>query len=218
MITYEQLKKDETIRTYIKKADELLSEIGYTEHSFQHVTKVAESAGYILKSLGYSNRDVELVKMAAYLHDIGNIINRADHSQSSALMAFWILNNHGMDSNDIATIISAIGNHDEGTGIPSNHISAALIIADKSDVRRTRVRGNANEYDIHDRVNYSVYNSSILIDESKINITLSLDIDTSYGSIMDYFEIFTERMILCRRAAEQLGLKFRLVINNQQIM
>ena len=157
--------------------------------------------------------------MAAYLHDIGNLVNRVDHSQSGAVMAFRILRSMGMDAGDVATIVSAIGNHDEGTGVPINDISAALILADKSDVRRSRVRNtDIANFDIHDRVNYSVTDSVLEISEDKTEITLRLTIDTEYGSVMDYFEIFLGRMVLCRKAAEKLGLRFRLQINGQSLL
>lgn len=219
MITYNEIKNSENIKTYIKKADEALKTLGYTEHAFAHVTKVAETAGYILETLGCGKRQIELVKIAAYLHDIGNLVNRIEHSQSGAVMAFRILDKLGMDADEIADVVTAIGNHDEGTGTPVNEISAALFLADKSDVRRSRVRNiDMATFDIHDRVNYSVFSSSLTINEEKNEITLGLGIDTEFSSVTDFFEIFLERMILCRKAAERLGLKFRLVINNQSLM
>jgi len=218
-MTYETLKKDESIRTYIKKADESLIALGFTEHSFAHVTKVAEDAGWILKTLGCSDHDVELVKMAAYLHDIGNLVNRSEHSQSGAVMAFRILDHFQMDAADIATIVTAIGNHDEGTGVPVNPIAAALILADKSDVRRSRVRNHdQSTFDIHDRVNYSVQNSRLSIDAEGKTIQLTLSLDPEYSSVMDFFAIFMGRMTFCRNAARALGLTFRLSINGQQLM
>ncbi len=217
-MTYEAVKNNQTIKTYIQRADESLVALGYTEHSFAHVTKVAETAGYILETLGYPGHDVELVKIAGYLHDIGNLVNRIDHSQSGAVMAFRILDQMGFSAEDIATVTTAIGNHDEGTGVAVNAVAAALILADKSDVRRSRVRNSdIPSFDIHDRVNYSVRKSSLVINENHTLIELKLMIDTNYGTVMDYFEIFLNRMILCRKAAEKLGLQFRLVINNQQI-
>ena len=219
MITFEEIKKNEAIRTYIKKADEALSALGYTEHSFAHVGKVTTSVRYILQTLGYSEREVELASIAAYMHDIGNIVNRVAHSQSGAIMAFRILDNLGMDAEDISTVVTAIGNHDEGTGIPLTPISAALILGDKADVRRSRVRNHdASSFDIHDRVNYSVSASELKISEDKKEIALDLSIDTEYSSVTDYFEIFLERMLLCRKAAEILGMKFRLIINGQKMM
>ncbi len=219
MITYNEIKSNEKIKTYIKKADESLLALGYTEHSFAHVGLVANRAGYILSTLGYNEGDVELVKIASHLHDIGNIVNRREHSQSGAVMAFRILDNLNMDASDIATIVTAIGNHDEGEGEAVNPIAAALILADKSDVRRTRVR-NADmiSFDIHDRVNYSVYESEMKINEEKTKIALKLKIDTQISSVMDYFEIFLARMIMCKKAARTLGLEFKLIINEQEII
>lgn len=219
MITYEQIKNDETIKTYIQAADDALKELGFTEHSFAHVTYVAEKAAYILETLGYPERTIELVKIAGYMHDIGNVINRVDHSQSGAVMAFRILDNMKMDPKEIALIISAIGNHDEGTGVPVSPLAAALILADKSDVRRNRVRNEEmSTFDIHDRVNYSVKKSELKINEAHTLIKLKLEVDTHYGSVMDYFEIFMERMMLCRKAAERLGIQFKLMINEQQLI
>ena len=207
------------MKTYITKADESLKALGYTEHSFAHVTKVAMVASDILKTLGYSEREIELAKIAGYLHDIGNVINRIDHAQSGAVMAFRILDKLGMDAEEIADIVTAIGNHDEGTGRPVSPMAAALILADKSDVRRSRVRNQEeSKFDIHDRVNYSVRESELAIDEDRTVIWLKLTVDTTYGSVMDYFEIFMGRMLLCRKAAETLGLQFRLMINDQALI
>ena len=217
-ITFQDVKNNEAIKTYIKKADESLIALGYTEHSFAHVTKVAETAADILLSCGYSERDAELARIAGYLHDIGNVINRVDHAQSGAVMAFRILDNMKCDPEDIATIITAIGNHDESTAFPVNPIAAALILADKTDVRYTRVRNiDPSSFDIHDKVNYSVKKADLTY-EKGWNITLSLTIDTSMCVVMDYFEIFMGRMKLCRKAAEKLGLEFRLNINGQQLI
>ena len=219
MITFSEIKNSEEIRTYIALADESLVALGFTEHSFAHVTHVAETVKYLLETLGYSEREVELGQIAGYLHDIGNLINRVDHSQSGAMMAFRILKDMGAQPEDIATIVTAIGNHDEGTGVPVNPIAAALILADKSDVRRSRVRNpEFSQFDIHDRVNYSVRKSVLKINEEHTIVTLKLLIDTKYGSVMDYFEIFLNRMILCRKAAERLGLSFKLIINEQQLI
>ena len=219
MITFEEIKQDPAIRTYIKKADESLINLGFTEHSFAHVGLVAANSKYILETLGYSPREVELVQIAAYLHDIGNLVNRIDHSQSGAVMAFRILDNLDCDPGEIATIVTAIGNHDEGTGLPVNAVAAALILADKSDVRRSRVRNpDPASFDIHDRVNYSVKKAQLKINEEHTLIKLKLSVDTRYGSVMDYFEIFMQRMLLCRKAAEKLGLQFKLMINEQQLI
>lgn len=219
MLTFEEIKKNQAINTYIAGADKSLCALGYTEHSFAHVTKVATTCEYILKTLEFDKHSIELSKIAAYLHDIGNLVNRIEHSQSGAVMAFRILDKLNMDAQDIATVITAIGNHDEGTGVPVDEISAALILADKSDVRRSRVRNrDKSTFDIHDRVNYSVKRSSLKINEAKTEIHLRLTIDTKYGSIMEYFEIFMARMLLCRKAAEKLGLMFKLIINEQQLL
>ena len=218
-MSYEEIRNNPTIRTYIQKADQSLAALGFTEHSFAHVTRVAEIAGYILTTLGYPERTVEIAKIAGYLHDMGNLVNRVDHSQSGAVMAFRILDNLGFDPEEIATIVTAIGNHDEGTGVPVDEVAAALILADKSDVRRSRVRNqDIQNFDIHDRVNYSVTKSELKINEAHTLIKLKLSVDTRFGSVMDYFEIFMGRMILCRKAAEKLGLQFKLMINEQQLI
>ena len=209
MVTFEEIKNNEAINTYIRKADQTLSELGFTEHSFAHVGMVATNASYIMETLGYSEREVELVKIAAYLHDIGNLVNRVDHSQSGAVMAFRILDNMHMPAEEIC----------EGTGRPISPMAAALILADKSDVRRSRVRNNdPATFDIHDRVNYSVKKAELKINENHTLIKLKLSVDTRYGSVMDYFEIFMNRMVLCRKAAERLGLQFKLMINEQQLI
>ena len=219
MMTYEQIKENPTIQTYIAQADKSLAALGYTEHSYAHVTRVAEMAGYILETLGYDEHTVEVAKIASYLHDIGNLVNRSEHSQSGAVMAFRILDNLGFDPQDIAVIVTAIGNHDEGTGIPVDEVAAALILADKSDVRRSRVRNqDIQTFDIHDRVNYSVTKSELKINEAHTLIKLKLTVDNRFGSVMDYFEIFMGRMLMCRKAAEKLGLQFKLMINEQQLM
>ncbi len=217
-ITYDQVIHDEVVKTYIQKADETLIALGYTEHSFAHVTKVAKLASEILLTLGYSERDAELASIAGYLHDIGNVVNRVDHAQSGAVMAFRILDRMGADPEDIATIITAIGNHDESTAFPVNSIAAALILADKTDVRYTRVRNqDFSCFDIHDRVNYSVKESNVKIEKGS-HIELQLKIETKMCSVMDYFEIFLNRMILCRKAAEKLGVEFWLVVNGQRLI
>ena len=218
-MTYEEIRKSEEINTYIRQADLSLSALGYTEHSFAHVTLVAEKAGYILRTLGFDDRLIELAKIAGYLHDIGNLVNRTEHSQSGAIIAFRILDHMGFPPEEIGAIVSAIGNHDEGTGVPVSPLAAALILADKSDVRRNRVRNHdESTFDIHDRVNYSVTRAELKINAEHTLIKLELSVDTHYGSVMDYFEIFLQRMILCRKAAEKLGLQFKLVINEQQLI
>ena len=218
-MTYEQIRSDHAVRVYISQADETLKALGFTEHSFAHVTLVAQRAAYILETLGYEERTVELAKIAGYLHDIGNVVNRTDHSQSGAVMAFRILDRMDFPPEEIAAVISAIGNHDEGTGIPVNPIAAALIIADKSDVRRSRVRNPEDvREDIHDRVNYSSTRSEVVVDVEKKMLTLALDVDTAVSPVMEYLEIFMKRMLLCRRAAETLKLTFHLEINGQQLV
>ena len=218
MLTYEQIKQNAQVNTYIREANDILGELGFTEHSFAHVTKVAQSAGYILEQLGYSERDIELAKIAGYMHDIGNIINRVDHAQSGALMAFRILDHLDVDPHETALIVSAIGNHDEHTAMPINHITAALIIADKSDVRSSRVRSfRPDAFDIHDSVNYSIKKSSLDVLKDEKMIRLSLVIDTEISSVMDYFEIFLVRMKLCKAASAKLGMVFELEINGQRL-
>lgn len=217
-LTYEDIKKNHEITTYIKKADESMYAMGYTEHGFTHVTLVANLASKILKQLDYSERECELASIAGYLHDIGNVVNRKDHAQSGAIMAFRILDNLGADPEDIATIITAIGNHDEGTAFPVNSVAAAIMIADKSDVRYSRVRNrDIHSFDIHDRVNYAIKESKVSVIDKKY-IELRLKLDTNICSVMDYFEIFLGRMVLCKKAAEKLGVEFVLIINGQKVI
>lgn len=224
-ITYKYIKQNKEVQTYINHADAALSSIGFTEHSNAHVERAAFTANMILSELGYPERDCELAQIAAYMHDIGNVVNRVDHAQSGAIMAFHILEGMGMPAEEICIIISAIGNHDEHTAAPVNHIAAAVIISDKTDVRRSRVRG-AKDYDgvesvindVHDRVNYACEQSRVYFSDDKTAIILDLTIDLRISSIMEYFEIFMDRMILCRKAAKTLGVEFRLVINNQKVM
>ena len=218
-MTYDEIKKDPAIRVYIAQADASMETLGFTEHSFAHVTKVAEIAGRILQQLGYPERTVELARIAGYLHDIGNVVNRVDHSQSGAVMAFRILDRLEFPPEEIASIVTAIGNHDEGTGVPVNAVAAALIIADKCDVRRSRVRRKADiEEDIHDRVNYAVTSASLEMKPEESIIQLNLHVDTQISPVMEYFEIFTKRMLMCRKAAQKLGLTFQLMINDQRIV
>ena len=218
-ITFEQIKSNEDIKVYITKADESLKALGYTEHSFAHVGKVSSDAAYVLETLGFDPRTVELAKIAGYLHDIGNLVNRVDHSQSGAVMAFRILDKLGMAADEIATVVTAIGNHDEGTGVPVNAVAAALIIADKCDVRRTRVRNtDPDSFDIHDRVNYSVEASSLTITPNRANIILELTVDDKISAVMDYFQIFLGRMQMAKSAASSLKLAFSLVINGQRLL
>ena len=219
MLNLKDIKEDSAVRAYINAADASLAALGYTEHSFAHVTKVAETAASILETLGYDARTVELARIAGFLHDIGNLVNREEHSQSGAVMAFRILDRLGMEPEEIATVVTAIGNHDEGTGVAVNPVAAALIIADKTDVRRTRVRNSdPASFDIHDRVNYSVFETNFTVDKDKCEVRLSVKIDTNIGSIMDYFQIFLNRMLMCQRAATSIGLAFKLTINEQSFM
>lgn len=218
-VTYEDVRISEEIRTYIKQADESLKAIGYTEHSFAHCTKVAKVAGDLLEKLGYDAHEVELARIAGFMHDIGNVVNRIDHAQSGAMMAFRILDKMGMPPEDVATVITAIGNHDEQTAAAVNAVAAALIIADKTDVRRSRVRNRSTiNFDIHDRVNYAAEKSDVILEPDSKTITLDLKINTEICAVMDYFEIFTGRMLLCRKAAEFLGLQFKLDINDVYLL
>ena len=223
-ITFDTIKNDEKVRAYIKAGDESLKALGFTEHSFPHVYKTAQTAAAILSDLGYSARNTELVKIAGLLHDIGNMVNRSFHALTGAVIAEGILSKYDMPHSEIASIVTAIGNHDEDTGRPVNTIAAALILADKSDVRRSRVTESDMDKilaDIHDRVNYAVTNGSISANINKDGekkIVLDLTIDTSVCSVMDYFEIFLSRMLMCRRAAAYLNAEFELVINNLKIM
>lgn len=218
-MTYEEIRRDAAVKVYIAQADASMKALGFTEHSFAHVTRVAESAGEILQTLEYPARTVELAKIAGYLHDIGNVVNRVDHSQSGAVMAFRILERMNAAPEEIAVIVTAIGNHDEGNGVPVNAVAAALFLADKSDVRRSRVRNKERvAQDIHDRVNYSVTNSELKLDVTQKTIALKLTVDTQVSSVMEYFEIFMKRMLLCRQAAQRLGLTFHLTINGQTLV
>lgn len=216
-VTYEMIKLNEEIKTYIEQADLNLEAIGYTEHGAAHIHTVAKNAGKILTEFGYSQKEAELAKVAGYMHDIGNVVNRADHAQSGALMAFNILRSLDIDAKDISVVCAAIGNHDEGTANPVNSVAAALIIADKCDVRRNRVRKEmlGTPSAIHYNVNYSVSNSKLILNKEDKTITLDLTIDTALCSVMDYFEIFLKRMKLCKTCAEKLGAKFVLIINGQ---
>ena len=185
MLTFEQVQNNPAIRTYIQRADESLTALGFTEHSFAHVGMVARNAAYILETLGYPQRTVEVAKIAAFLHDIGNLVNRVDHSQSGAVMAFRILDNLDCDPEEIATIVTAIGNHDESTAFPVNAVAAALILADKTDVRRTRVRNRDKAtFDIHDRVNYAVEKASTTLDAAGKAVVLDLQLDTGMSPVI----------------------------------
>lgn len=219
MLKFDDIKNNERIKTYIKKSDESLNVMGYTEHSLAHVSKVAKTAGYLLETMGFSADLCELGKVAGYLHDIGNVVNRENHAHHGAILAFKLLEDMGADPVDIATVVTAIGNHDEGSANALTPVTAALILADKSDACYTRVRNtDTSKFDIHDRVNYSVKTSELLINDEHTYVVLSMTIDTSLSAVFDYFEIFLNRMILCRKAAEVLGLKFHLEINGQRLI
>ena len=211
-VTYAYIRQNPDIREYIRRADMSLAAIGYTEHSFAHVEKAAHNAAMILETLNYPPRQVELAKIAGFLHDIGNVINRNDHAQSGAVMAFRLLDRLEMP-------VDEIGNHDEGTAQPVDAISAALIIADKTDVRRSRVRNtDFMTFDIHDRVNYAVEYSNLHFSEDKKSLVLDLTIDTEISSVLEYFEIFMERMLLSKRAALFFDKKFKMYINGSSIL
>lgn len=218
-ITYKDILKNEEIATYISQSDISLASMGYTDHSFGHVKKCAKLVKEILETFDSSKREVELGQIAAYMHDIGNVVNRINHAQNGAIMAFNILTRMNMEPKEIATIVSAIGNHDEGSGYPVSATAAALILADKTDVRRSRVRNpETYEFNIHDRVNYSVKKSEVTLDKENRMITLTINIDTKITPVMDYFEIFLDRMSLCKKAAKKLNIWFRLVINGLELM
>ena len=216
MVTCEQVRDNEEIKTYIQVADDALRVIGYTEHSFAHVGYAAAQARKILTTLGYPQRETELAWIAGYMHDIGNVVNRVNHAHSGALMSFRLLDKMGMPAREVAAVTSAIGNHDEGTAFPVSPIAAALILADKCDVRRSRVRNtDIPSFDIHDRVNYAVERSTLSMPENGI-VRLDLAIDSTISPVLNYFEIFMERMLLCTKAADALSCKFELIINGQK--
>lgn len=219
LITFEDIKNNEEIKTYIEIGDKHLGIKGYTKHDFGHVTKVAETAGSILENLGFSKREVELAKIAAYIHDIGNMVNRQEHAQTGACLCFNILTRLDMEPEEIGIIVSSVGNHDEEVGIPINPVAAALILADKTDVRRSRVRNtDFASFDIHDRVNYAVEKANIEVDGINRKIELVLTIDTSICPLIDYFEIFLGRMLLCRKAANFLNTEFNLIMNGTKML
>ena len=217
-VTFKDIKKSKEVNAYIYKGNSTLGVLGYTDHSAEHAVKVSSMAGKILECLGYGGHTVELAKIAGYMHDIGNCVNRLDHPHSGALMAHHILRDMKMDYEDIAVIINAIGMHDEKSGGAVDTVSAALILADKTDVRRDRVRNqNKAAFDKHDRVNYAVVSSSLDIQKEKKVIKLDLQLDENICSMMDYFEIFLQRMLMCRRAASVLGTTFKLNANGNKI-
>lgn len=218
-ITFDDILKNEEIKAYIENGNHNLGEIGFTEHGFPHARRSAYYAGMILETLGFEPRTCELARIAGYMHDIGNVVNRTNHAHSGALMAFDILNRLGMPPREVAQVAAAIGNHDEGTAAAVSPIAAALILSDKGDVRRTRVRDKKSvDVDIHDRVNYAVEHASTEMDMSRKTVTLNLSIDTAICPVMEYFEIFMTRMVLCRQAALYLGLQFELIINDTRLL
>ena len=222
-ITFDDLNKDEQVRAYITAGNNALRILGFTEHSFPHLYHTAITAATLLKDLGYSDKAAEHAKIAGLMHDIGNMVNRNSHALIGAEIARTVLERHGMGYDDIGVICSAIGNHDEEIGYPVNNVAAALILADKSDVRRSRVQETDLDKilsDIHDRVNYAVKNSEISAKrfDGGATVQLKLEIDTSFCPVMDYFEIFLSRMLMCRRAASYLNAEFTLIINDLKIM
>ncbi len=215
---YKQIRTNEEINLLIEQGNATLNELGYTEHSRKHAAKVAETAGKILKDLGYGKHKIELAKIAGYMHDIGNAINRHDHAHSGAILAYQILKDTELPLKDILVVSTAIGHHDEATGTAVDPVSAALILADKTDVRRNRVQNrNKATFDIHDRVNYAALTSKLIIEKEKRIIQMELELDDSICTVMDYFEIFLKRMIMCRRAAERLNCKFKLMANGSKL-
>ena len=219
MITYQEIRENEEVQAYLKKGNENLGVLGYTDHSAVHCTLVAEEAGRILRELGYSEHEIELAKIAGVMHDIGNCLNRSRHAEYGAILANEILRNMDLSVEDRATIVSAIGHHDESTGGAVDVVSAALIIADKTDVRRNRIRTKVkSNYDIHDRVNYAVTESKVHINKEEMSITLNLNVDEEICTMYEYFEIFLGRMMMCRGAAEMLGMTFKLRVNGSKVL
>jgi len=218
-MTYQQIRKNEEVCALLDKGNRNLGVLGFTDHSEAHCVLVAERAAYVLRSLGYDERQQELVKIAGFMHDIGNAINRTHHAELGALLANDILKNTDMPLEDRIDVIAAIGQHDESTGGSKDPISAALILADKTDVRRNRVRTKETaNFDIHDRVNYAVTGSTLKVDTEKDIIALNLQIDESICTMYEYFDIFLTRMLMCRSAAEMLGQKFRLTVNGGKVL
>lgn len=219
MVTLDDVINNKEVEALILGAQKQLDGLGYTEHSHRHITIVSQRAMKILKTLGYPKRTIELAGIAGYLHDIGNCVNRVDHAHSGAIMAFNILKDMGMPVEERTEIMMAIGNHDEKTGTAVNDISAALILADKSDVHRDRVvNTNLSTFDIHDRVNYAVTNAELSIDKEQKKITLSLTIDTKLCPVLKYFEIFMDRTMMSKFAAKYLKIRFELVINGTKLL
>ncbi len=219
MVTLEDVKNDEEVQELVVGAQKQLDALGYTEHSIRHITIVSERAGKILEVLGHDQREIELAKIAGYLHDIGNSVNRTDHAHNGAILAYHILERMGMPIKERVEIMMAIGNHDEGSGTAVSDISAALIIADKSDAHRSRVRNqNMASFDIHDKVNYAVTDSQLLVNKEKRIITLQLTIDTKICPVLDYFEIFMDRTMMSKYAAKYLNVWFELLINDTRLL
>lgn len=219
MITIEDVKNNEEIKALVVGAQQQLDALGYTEHSTRHITIVSQRAGDILEKLGCDEKKVELARIAGYLHDIGNCINRNDHAHSGALLAYNILMRMGMPVEDCVQILMAIGNHDENTGNSVSEISAALILADKSDVHRSRVRNNnMASFDIHDKVNYAVTKSALNINSEERKVSLELTIDTNICPMLDYFEIFMDRTMMSKYAAKYLNIWFELIINDTKLL
>lgn len=218
-MTYQEIKKNEEVRAYLKKGNDNLGVLGYTDHSEAHCTVVAERAGLILKKLEYPEETIELAKIAGFMHDIGNAVNRSRHAEYGAILANELLKGTDLSLENRITIMSAIGNHDESTGGATDPVSAALIIADKTDVRRNRVRDKDRAaFDIHDRVNYAVTEAKLKINKEKKLISLNLQIDESICTMYEYFDIFLGRMMMCRGAAEILDMKFRLTANGSKVL
>ena len=219
MITLKDIKENKELDALIRGAQKQLNAIGYTEHGHRHISIVSKRAGDILEKLGYPERTVELTKIAGYMHDIGNCVNRVDHAHTGAILAYNILKEMGMPIEEITEIMMAIGNHDENTGTAVSDISAALILADKSDVHRDRVvNKNLSTFDIHDRVNYAVTNADLIMDEKERKVTLNLTIDTKISPVLDYFEIFMQRTMMCKYAAKYLKIWFELIINDTKLL
>lgn len=218
-MTYQEIKKNEEVRAYLKKGNDNLGVLGYTDHSEAHCTVVAERAGLILKKLEYPEETIELAKIAGFMHDIGNAVNRSRHAEYGAILANELLKGTDLSLENRITIMSAIGNHDESTGGATDPVSAALIIADKTDVCRNRVRDKDRAaFDIHDRVNYAVTEAKLKINKEKKLISLNLQIDESICTMYEYFDIFLGRMMMCRGAAEILNMKFRLTANGSKVL
>jgi metal-dependent HD superfamily phosphatase/phosphodiesterase len=216
---FDQVQAHPTFSTYLQLADQFTGQLGFTEHGFRHANLVGHISYNILHRLGYDAHQCELAAVAGYLHDIGNLISRHDHPQSSALLALPILGELGMDAHDLGIVLGAIGNHEEEMGHAVSAASAAVVIADKSDVHFSRVRKDAQvEFDIHDRVNASARHSFVRVDPEARTITLELEIDTAISDVLEYFEIFLQRMMMCRRAAEGLGCKFRMTVNGASLL